>query len=89
MKKKLVIPEFENDEQEAAFWGETDFGGFFGPEDVISDVEFPNLELSTERITLRLPKRMLEGVRQQAKQANIPYQRLIKHYILKGLAAKH
>ncbi len=43
------------------------------------------LQDKTARITLRLPKNQLDALKNEAKQRHIPYQRLIRYYIERGL----
>jgi predicted DNA binding CopG/RHH family protein len=85
MKKELKIPKFENEDEEAKFWDKVDFGEYFDEKDIQRGVVFPNLELSTEKVTIRFPKNVLLNVKKKARKANIPYQRLIKEYVRQGL----
>jgi len=41
-------------------------------------VRFPNLKLSTETISLRIPLALLETIKIEANKRDVPYQSLIK-----------
>ncbi|MFV0338262.1 MAG: CopG family antitoxin [Chthoniobacterales bacterium] len=41
-------------------------------------VRFPNLKLSTETISLRMPSSLLESIKIEANKRDVPYQSLIK-----------
>jgi predicted DNA binding CopG/RHH family protein len=88
MKKKLDVPQFKSEDEEIEFWDSIDVGDFFEPSDFIRGDQFPNLKRSTKMISIRLPASLIERVKKRAKDAEVPYQRLIKHFIQKGLGAK-
>jgi predicted DNA binding CopG/RHH family protein len=88
MKKKLVLPQFKSEDEEIEFWDSIDVGDYFEPSDFVRGAEFPNLKRSTKTISIRLPATLIERVKKKAKDADVPYQRLIKYYIQKGLGPK-
>jgi len=47
---------------------------------------FPNLKLSTETISLRLPESMLNEIKVMANKQDVPYQSLIKMILAEKLA---
>jgi predicted DNA binding CopG/RHH family protein len=49
-------------------------------------VVFPELKPSTETISLRLPKGMLERIKVLANQKDMPYQSLMKHMLSEKVA---
>lgn len=44
-------------------------------------VKFPNLKFSTQTISLRLPKGLLDDIKIAANRRDVPYQSLIKVYL--------
>ena len=85
MKKKLEVPKFNNDDDEFEFWSGLDLSEFFEPGD-FKPVSFPNLKPTTRPISLRLPEFVIERVKEQANEINVPYQSLMKQYIARGAA---
>lgn len=83
MKKKLILPKFKNEDEEREFWWKLDLSEYYEPED-LEPVIFPNLKPTTRSISIRIPEYLLNRVKEQANQINIPYQSLIKQYIKKG-----
>lgn len=85
MKKKLTVPKFKNEAEEADFWANLDLSEYFEPSDFKRGVRFPNLKLTTKPITIRLPVSMIDRVKIQAHKMDIPYQALIKQILFAGL----
>ncbi|HUY84992.1 MAG TPA: BrnA antitoxin family protein [Candidatus Dormibacteraeota bacterium] len=80
MKKLKTIPDFKNDEEEAEFWdthSTADYIDWSKAEETI----FPNLKLSTESISMRLPAPLLAHIKSQANEKGVPYQSLMKVYL--------
>ncbi|MFZ5933193.1 MAG: BrnA antitoxin family protein [Patescibacteria group bacterium] len=84
MKKKLKIPKFKNEDEEREFWWNLDLSEYFDPEDFVP-VSFPNLKPTTRPVSIRIPEYLLNRVKEEANELNIPYQTLIKQYIQKGV----
>lgn len=84
MKKILKLPAFKNEDAERDFWAKIDLNEYFEPGDFVS-VSFPNLKPTTRPISIRLPEHMIDRVKEKANEIDIPYQALIKQYIVKGL----
>ena len=81
MAKKLKpIPSFRDEEQEQEFWATHDFSDYF---DLAKSrrVAFPNLEPSTETISLRLSASLLNDLKILANRLDVPYQSLLKVYL--------
>ena len=83
MKRPLKrIPEFRSEKEERAFWGaaERDSTEYldWGKARV---ARFPNVKLSTEAISLRLPVSLLERIKLEANKRDVPYQSLIKVWL--------
>lgn len=78
MKNKIKkIPRFENEDQEREFWATHDTTEYFDTSKPIKMV-FPNLKLSSELISLRLPEYLLNEIKKQAHKRDMPYQSLMK-----------
>lgn len=80
MKKKLVLPKFKNEDEEAEFWYKLDLTEYFEPGDFVP-VRFPNLKPTTTPISIRLPNHMIDALKMRANRLSIPYQALIKQAI--------
>ena len=85
MKKNLKLPKFKNEDDERDFWSKIDLADYFDSTD-LQAVSFPNLKPSSRSISLRLPELMLVRLKEQANEFHIPYQSLIKQYIVKGIS---
>jgi predicted DNA binding CopG/RHH family protein len=88
MKKKLVIPKFRNEAEEAEFWAKLDLSEYFEPSDFKRGMVFPNLKRSKKLISIRLPEQLLLQVKMRAKKLSTPYQNLIQQYIQQGIQSK-
>jgi predicted DNA binding CopG/RHH family protein len=86
MKKKLIVPKFKNEAEEADFWARLDLSEYYEPED-FEHVSFPNLKPTSRSISIRIPEWLLNRVKEQANEINVPYQSLIKEYIKKGVSS--
>jgi len=84
MKKKLKLPEFKNEDEERAFWAKLDLSEYYNASDM-EPVSFPNLKPTTKPVSIRIPEYLLNRVKEEANELNIPYQSLIKQYIQKGV----
>jgi len=58
MKKKLVVPKFQNEAEEAAFWAQLDLSEYFEPSDFKRGVVFPSLKRTKRLISIRLPEQL-------------------------------
>jgi len=77
---KKAIPVFKSEKEEIKFWDNKDTTDYF--EFSESNVNsFPNLKYSTESISIRLPKSLLDNVKSIANKKDVPYQSLIKVYL--------
>jgi len=69
MKKQvegLYVPDMPENEGRDPDWSKA------------SRVRLPNLKLSTETISLRMPASLLEAIKIEANRRDVPYQSLIK-----------
>jgi predicted DNA binding CopG/RHH family protein len=79
-KKLKQIPQFKNEEQEAKFWLEHDFTDYYDPSKRVS-LSFPNLKPSTQSVTVRLPKPLVQNLKLLANEQDVPYQSLLKTFL--------
>ena len=84
MKKKLNIPNFKNEDEEREFCAKVDLSEYYDAND-LEQVSFPNLKPTTKPVSIRIPEYLLNRVKEEANELNIPYQTLIKQYIQKGV----
>jgi len=88
MKKKLVVPKFESEAQEANFWANLDLSEYFEPSDFKRGVVFPGLKRTKRLISIRLPEQLIIQVKDRANKLHVPYQNLIQEYIQNGVGMK-
>ena len=77
MKKKLIIPKFKNEEEKFEFWSKLDLSEYYTRDD------FKHFDLNTflnssqkdrtRRITMRLPEKLIEKVKNQASSLDVPF----------------
>lgn len=88
MSRKLKpIPHFRSEAEEREFWethDSTDYVDWSKAE----RVRFPNLKLSTQSISLRLPLGLLERIKIAANKRDVPYQSLIKVWLTEKIDAE-
>lgn len=81
MSKKLKpVPKFKSEAKEREFWETHDSSEFFDWSKSVR-ATFPNLKPSTQSISLRLPKDLLERIKIEANKRDVPYQSLIKVWL--------
>ncbi len=83
-RKPKKIPEFQSEEAERQFWALHDSSGYVDWS-AAEPVRLPRLKPSTETISLRLPKHLLERIRLAANSRDVPYQSLIKLWLQEKL----
>ncbi len=76
MKKKL--PKLETDEEAEAFVANTDLTEYDLSQ--LRTVLF-EFQPKTERVNMRLPKTLLDAVKESAAKAGVPYQRFIRQVL--------
>jgi predicted DNA binding CopG/RHH family protein len=75
-----AIPKFRSEDEERRFWAthdSTDYVDWSRAREAV----FPNLRLSTETISLRLPATLLADLKVLANRQDVPYQSLLKMYL--------
>jgi len=80
MKKFKKIPRFKNEGEEREFWSTHDSAEYIDWSKA-ERAYFPNLCPSSRHISIRLPERLFEQLRNIAHQKDIPYQSLMKVYL--------
>ena len=87
MSKLKLRPTFKSEAQEAAFWAShnsTEYIDYSKSRRMI----FPKLKPSTETISLRLPKSLLDQLKTLANKRDVPYQTLLKLFVLERVQAE-
>ena len=84
MKKPLKLPKFKNEDEEREFWAKVDLSEYFEADD-FERVSFPNLKPTSKPVSIRIPEYILNRVKEQANEMNVPYQSLIKGYLKKAV----
>jgi len=87
MSKLKPKPTFKSDAQEAAFWASHDSMEYIDYSKSRRMV-FPKLKPSTETISLRLPKSLLDQLKTLANKRDVPYQTLLKLFLLERVHAE-
>jgi predicted DNA binding CopG/RHH family protein len=88
MTKKLKpIPRFKSEAEEREFWESHDSTDYVDWSKA-QRVRFPNLKLSTQSISLRLPQSLLERIKVAANKRDVPYQSLIKVWLTEKVDAE-
>lgn len=81
MKKKIKpIPKFKNEDEERDFWATADTTEYFDTTKPVK-LDLSKLKLSTESISLRLPKSTLLDLKMLANKRDVPYQSLMKIFL--------
>ncbi len=83
MENLKKIPEFKNEAEEFEFWSKSDCFEYINW-DKARNTKFTNLKKTTKKISLTIPFDLFEKIKVRANKFNIPYQSLIKMYILKA-----
>jgi predicted DNA binding CopG/RHH family protein len=87
-KKRKEIPKFADEAEEREFWMTHDTTDYVDWSKA-KRVSFPNLKLTTQSISLRLPLWMLDSIKITANRQDVPYQSLIKVWLNEKLEEAH
>ncbi len=87
MSKLKPRPTLKREAQEAAFWALHDSTGYIDYSKSRRMI-FPKLKPSTETISLRLPKSLLDQLKALANKRDVPYQTLLKIFVLERVQAE-
>lgn len=83
MKTFRPIPTFKSEHEEFEFWSKADSMEYIDW-DKAKKVNFPNLKKTSQEITLNLPLDLLEKIKVRANKIDVPFESLVKMYILKA-----
>lgn len=78
--KLKKIPKFKSEDAEREFWNTHDSTEYLDWSKA-QRTAFPNLKMSTETISLRMTKSLLDRIKTEANKRDMPYQSLIKYYL--------
>lgn len=84
MSKLKQIPEFSSETEERAFWEINDSTEYLDWSKAKTG-RFPNLKPSTKTISLRLPESLLDRIKIEANRRDMPYQSLIKAWLVEDV----
>ena len=87
MSKLKKKPTFKSEAQEASFWATHDSTEYIDYANSRRMV-FPRLKPSTETISLRLPKSLLDQLKTLANKRDVPSQTLLKLFVLERVQAE-
>ena len=87
MSKLKPRPTFKSDAQEAAFWASRDSTEYIDYSKSRRMI-FPKLKPSTETISLRLSKSLLDQLKTLANKRDVPYQTLLKLFVLERVQSE-
>jgi predicted DNA binding CopG/RHH family protein len=81
---KKPIPKFKSEDAEREFWATHDSTAYIDWRRS-KRVTLPNLKPSSQTISLRLPKPMLDRLKLLANKRDVPYQSLLKMFVAERL----
>jgi len=84
MKKLKKLPEFKNEEEEFEFWSTHDSTEYLDWNKAKRAI-FPNLRPTMKLISVRIPVLMIERLKLLANKRDVPYQSLIKIFLMRGI----
>lgn len=84
---KKALPKFKSEDSEREFWAQHDSADFIDWRKA-KRVTLPELRPSSQTISLRLPKPMLNRLKLLANKRDVPYQSLLKMFVAERLKAE-
>lgn len=85
MKKNLQpIPDFKSEDEEREFWASREIVDYVDVSKPFK-LDLSHLKPSTQTVTLRMPRRMVEDLKIIANKNDVPYQSLIKVILAKTI----
>ena len=84
---KKALPKFKTEDAERDFWAEHDSTVFVDWRKS-KRVTLPKLKPSSQTISLRLPRPMLDRLKVLANKRDVPYQSLLKMFVAERLIAE-
>ena len=83
-KKSKSKPVLQTEEEVREYWTQHDSADYLDWSKA-ERVSFPNLKPSTQTISIRLSKSLLDSIRLEANKRDVPYQSLIKIWLQEKL----
>jgi len=84
---KKAVPKFRTEDSERKFWASHDSTDYIDWRKG-KRVTLPNLKPSSQTISIRLPKPMLERLKLLANKRDVPYQSLLKMFVADRLKSE-
>ena len=84
MSKVKKTPDFKTEAEERIFWESRDSSDYVDWSQA-QPASFSNLKPSTQTISLRLPKTLLDRIKIEANKRDMPYQSLIKAWLVEDV----
>lgn len=84
MSKAKKTPDFKTEADERDFWESRDSSDYVNWNQA-QPASFSNLKPSTQTISLRLPKTLLDRIKIEANKRDMPYQSLIKAWLVEDV----
>ncbi|MGC2445759.1 BrnA antitoxin family protein [Candidatus Binatus sp.] len=84
---KKVVPRFKTEDAEREFWASHDSTGYIDWRKARRST-LPKLKPSSQTISIRLPKPMLDRLKLLANKRDVPYQSLLKIFVAERLKAE-
>lgn len=84
MSKLKKIPDSKNEAEERSFWESHDSSEYLDWTQA-RPVSLPKLKPSTKTISLCLPETLLDRIKIEANERDMPYQSLIKAWLVEHL----
>lgn len=85
MSKLKKLPTFQSEAQEREFWEKHDSSDYVDWTKA-ETVSMPKLKPSTKTISLRLPEMLLDRIKIEANKRDMPYQSLIKAWLMEDVS---
>jgi len=87
MVMKKTLPKFRTEDAEREFWASHDSTGYIDWRKA-KRATLPNLKPSSQTISIRMPKPMLDRLKLLANKRDVPYQSLLKMFVAERLKAE-
>jgi predicted DNA binding CopG/RHH family protein len=84
---KKTVPKFKTEDGEREFWASHDSTDYIDWRKA-KRITLPNLKPSSQTISIRIPKPMLDRLKLLANKRDVPYQSLLKMFVAERLKAE-
>jgi predicted DNA binding CopG/RHH family protein len=84
---KKAVPKFRTEHAEREFWASHDSTDYIDWRKA-KRATLPNLKPSSQTISIRIPKPMLDRLKLLANKRDVPYQSLLKIFVAERLKAE-